>query len=93
MAKHTQAHLSRKVPKSQSKGGLTAMAKRKIEYYMGAKLEEIGVNINLPIYRWKGEDKGNYIEWTYSAYWDDSKDQILAEEAKATGESRASTAT
>lgn len=61
------------------------MAKRQVEYYMGAKLEEIGVNINLPIYRWKGEDKGNFIEWTYSAYWDDSKDQILAEEAGAAG--------
>jgi len=56
------------------------MAKRQVEYYMGAKLEEIGVNINLPIYRWKGEDKGNFIEWTYSAYWDDSKERILADE-------------
>ena len=89
MAKHTQAHLSRKVPKSKSKGGLTAMAKRQVEYYMGAKLEEIGVNINRPIYRWKGEDKGNFIEWTYSAYWDDSKEQVLAEEAKAAGDNPA----
>lgn len=67
------------------------MAKRQVEYYMGAKLEEIGINVNLPIYRWKGEDKGTFIEWTYSAYWDDSKDKILAEEAKTASESQAST--
>ncbi len=90
MAKHTQAQMSRKVPKTKAKGGLTAMEKRQTEYYMGAKLLEIGVEPKSAIYRWKGEDKGNFIEWTYSAYWEGSKEEVLAEEAKkAAGEAGA----
>lgn len=59
------------------------MEKRQTEYYMGAKLLEIGVEPKSAIYRWKGEDRGTFVEWTYTAYWENSKDQLLAEEAKA----------
>lgn len=54
--------------------------KTQMEYYMGAKLIEVGVNPKSAIYRWSIEDKGNNEVWTYSAYWGDSKDKILAEE-------------
>ena len=56
------------------------LTKRQIEYYMGAKLIEVGVNPNSAIYRWSLETKGNNEIWTYSAYWGDSKEQLLKQE-------------
>ena len=79
MAKPTQAHMSRRVSKSRP-GGLSQMTRTQIEYYMGAKLIEVGVNPKSAIYRWTSAVKGNDIEWTYSAYWGDSKDKLLGEE-------------
>lgn len=79
MAKHTQAHLSRTLPKNQSE--FTKQRTRsQMEYYMGAKLIEVGVNPKQAIYRWKSEDKGSSEVWTYSAYWGDSKAKVEAEE-------------
>jgi hypothetical protein len=79
MARHTQAHLPRKLKKSL--GGLPVSVKEKMEYYMGAKLLELGVNPNSAIYRWSQQDEGpDDVVWTYSAYWGDSKEQRLAEE-------------
>ncbi|NJR69788.1 MAG: hypothetical protein HC771_14835 [Synechococcales cyanobacterium CRU_2_2] len=77
MAKHTQAHLSRRILKSK---GMDPMTKRQIEYYMGAKLIEIGIEPKSAIYRWSQADKGMQIEWTYSAYWGDSKKEVLMNE-------------
>ncbi|MBD2257752.1 hypothetical protein [Pseudanabaena sp. FACHB-2040] len=80
MAKHTQAHMSRTVPKSQSE--FTKQRTRsQMEYYMGAKLIEVGVNPKSAIYRWATEDKGSNEVWTYSAYWGDSREKIEAEES------------
>lgn len=56
------------------------LTKRQIEYYMGAKLIEVGVNPNSAIYRWSLETKGNNEIWTYSAYWGDSREQLLKQE-------------
>jgi hypothetical protein len=39
------------------------MTKRQMEYYMGAKLIEVGVNPNSAIYRWSVEIKGNNEIW------------------------------
>lgn len=80
MTKRTQAHLPRKVPKSL--GGLPLSIKEKMEYYMGAKLMEVGVNPKSAIYRWSAEEEGDYQLWTYSAYWDESKEQFLQAEAE-----------
>jgi len=77
MAKHTQAHLSRTFPKFP---GLTEMKKRKMEYYMGAKLLELGVAPESSIYRWSRKDKGDRVVWTCSAYWDESKAKVLQQE-------------
>lgn len=82
MAKHTQAHFS----KTFTAGLPPAMKERereKMEYYMGAKLIEVGVNPKSVIYRWTVEPKGNKEVWTCSAYWDDSKERILREEQGA----------
>ena len=48
---------------------------------MGAKLLEVGVNPNKAIYRWTIEDNGPNEKWTYSAYWDDMREKVEAEEA------------
>ncbi len=56
--------------------GMKEMTKRQMEYYMGAKLIEIGVNPKSAIYRWSMEIKGNNEVWTYSAYWGDSKENM-----------------
>jgi hypothetical protein len=75
MAKHTQAHLSRSIPKSSS-NGMKDMTKRQMEYYMGAKLLEIGVDPQSAVYRWSSEIKGNDLVLTCSAYWGESREKL-----------------
>nr|WP_290222195.1 hypothetical protein [Trichocoleus desertorum] len=81
MAKHTQAHMSKTLEKNRA-DAWKEMTKRQMEYYMGAKLLEIGVNPKSAIYRWSMEDKGSSEEWTYSAYWGDSKEKLEQQEAQ-----------
>ncbi len=80
MAKHTQAHLTRSVQKNAS-DAWKEMTRRQMEYYMGAKLIEIGIEPKSAIYRWSSEIKGNNEAITCSAYWGDSKESLLAQEA------------
>jgi Zn/Cd-binding protein ZinT len=81
MTKPTQAHISKIIPKNES-AFVRDRTLKQTEYYMGAKLLEVGVNPNKGvIYRWKTVDQGNSEEWTYSAYWDDSRAKIEAEES------------
>jgi len=83
--KHTQAHLSRTVPKNQSEF-FKQRTRDSMTYYMGAKLIEVGVNPKNTIYRWKTEvDGGNEII-TVSAYWGETREKIEAEERAASGE-------
>lgn len=82
MAKHTQAHLTRKIEKYWS-SGIKERTKTQMEYYMGAKLLEIGVNPKSAIYRWSVEEEGSREVWTYSAYWGDSKEKRLQEEQES----------
>lgn len=81
MAKHTKAFMSRTVKKNEPTG-VKYMTKNQMEYYMGAKLIEIGVEPKSAIYRWSVESKenDNHEVWTYAAYWGDSKEQLLQEE-------------
>ncbi len=76
MAKHTQAHLTRRVKKNLPTA-LVARTKSQMEYYMGAKLIEIGVNQSEAIYRWEVESKDSEQIWTISAYWGESKERLL----------------
>lgn len=79
MPKHTQAHLTRTVDRT-APDGLKDLTKKKMEYYMGAKLIEIGVEPTAAIYRWTTELKGTKEVYTCSAYWGDSKTKVLQEE-------------
>lgn len=58
------------------------MTRRKMEYYMGAKLIEIGVEPKSAIYRWSSEIQGSNEAITYSAYWGESKASLLQQEAE-----------
>ncbi len=80
MAKPTQAHISKTIAKSES-AFLRDRTLKQTEYYMGAKLLEVGINPNKGvIYRWQTIDQGNREEWVYSAYWGESREKIEAEE-------------
>lgn len=81
MTKHTQAHIERVVKKP---GNLSTITQTQIEYYMGAKLLEFGMNPNDPeiAYRWWRDEKDGNIVWTYSAYWGESREKLLAFEKK-----------
>lgn len=79
MAKHTQAHLTRKVPKNKP-AAVKDMTRRQMEYYMGAKLIEIGVDPKSATYRWSSEIQGMMEVYTYSAYWGDSRENLQSEE-------------
>jgi hypothetical protein len=82
MAKHTQAHLPRKVEKNLPQP-LKDRTKQQMEYYMGAKLIEVGIEPKSAIYRWSIEDAGGrYERWTYSAYWGNSKETLLQQESE-----------
>ena len=78
MAKPTYAHLTRSIDTNQS-GERQEQAKQKMQYYMTAKLREIGVNPKSAIYEWSVEQGNNTENWTYSAYWGDSKERRLRE--------------
>ncbi|NEP62140.1 MAG: hypothetical protein F6K31_35225 [Symploca sp. SIO2G7] len=80
--KPTQAHITKLISKSQPEF-LKARTKKQTEYYMGAKLIEVGVNPDKAIYRWTVTDKGTKEEWIYSAYWADSREKIETEEGNA----------
>ena len=49
---------------------------------MGAKLLEVGIDPQSPEieYRWWKNEEGDEIVYTYSAYWGESKDKLLAKE-------------
>lgn len=85
MAKHTQAHMSRTIEKNHPPA-LKERTKMQMEYYMGAKLLEIGVNPKSAIYRWSVEAKDSSEVWTYSAYWGDSREKLLQDEASSGNE-------
>ncbi len=75
MTKHTQAHLTRTIDIDQP----TALKQRtfhQMEYYMGAKLIEIGVDPKSAVYRWSVSRKDNQQVWTIKAYWGESKENL-----------------
>ena len=77
--KHTQAHLTRTVPKDQSEF-FKKLTRDSMEYYMGAKLIEVGVDPKNTVYRWTSEIKGSQEEITVSAYWGESREKLEASE-------------
>ena len=84
MAKHTQAQLTRTLNFNQPSTVLEK-TQSQMEYYMGAKLIEIGVDPQSAIYRWSVSNKDDEKLWTLSAYWDESKEKLLSGEVPLPG--------
>lgn len=84
MSKPTQAHLERVVSKSEP-----VEARQKVlsqmPYYMGAKLLEVRIDPQSVIYRWSVEDTENSQICILSAFWGDSKKEILSGKAPLVG--------
>jgi hypothetical protein len=59
-----------------------------MNYYMGAKLIEIGVNPQSPeiLYRWTVKTEDNQQICTLSAFWGESKAELLSGKHPLTGE-------
>ena len=83
----TQAHLERKISKNRSLEERQQVIKQ-INYYMGAKLLEIGVDPQSPeiLYRWSVKHDDNEQTCLLSAFWGDSKKKLLSGEQPLTGE-------
>lgn len=78
MPRPTQAHLTRTIERSRPSGA-KELLKKQMEYYMGAKLIEVGVDPKSAVFRWSTEVKGVREVYTYSAYWGDSKRELAEE--------------
>ncbi len=77
MTKHTQAQITRTVNKNQPSEVLEK-TQNQMEYYMGAKLVEIGVDPKSAIYRWSVSNQDNEKLWTLTAYWGSDKEKLLS---------------
>ena len=85
MPKPTQAHLSRTVQKNLSLA-LRQQTINQMQYYMGAKLIEVGVNPQSVIYRWSVKEREDEQICTLSALWGESKQKMLSGEEPLTDE-------
>jgi hypothetical protein len=87
MARPTQAHLERTVKKDQPLAARQEVL-GKMNYYMGAKLIEVGIDPQSPeiLYRWSVKNRGNDQICTLSAFWGESKEELLSGEHPLTGE-------
>ena len=77
MIKHTRARITRTIDKNQPSEVLEK-THNQMEYYMGAKLVEIGVNPKSAIYRWSVSNQNNEKLWTLTAYWGSDKEKLLS---------------
>ncbi len=84
MTKHTQAHLTRTLNKSEPSAVLEK-TQSQMKYYMGAKLVEMGVDPKSAIYRWSVSNQDDEKLWTLSAYWDKDKEELLSGKIPLTG--------
>ncbi len=77
MPRPTQAHLDRTIKNNQPKE-----AKQKIlsqmQYYMGAKLIEVGIDPQAVTYRWSVKKKKEAQVCILSAFWGDSREKLLS---------------
>ncbi|MDJ0691816.1 MAG: hypothetical protein QNJ41_25355 [Xenococcaceae cyanobacterium MO_188.B32] len=84
MSKPTQAHLERTIPKNLSLED-KQQTLSKMQYYMGAKLIEVGIDPQSVLYRWSVKALEDKRICTLSAYWGDSKERLLSGEEPLTG--------
>jgi len=87
MSKPTQAHLERTLNREQPLEARQQVL-RQMNYYMGAKLLEVGIDPKSPevLYRWSVKTEGNEQTCTLSAFWGQSKAELLSGEHPLTGE-------
>lgn len=84
MAKSTQAHLSRTVNKNQPLE-LRHKTLSQMQYYMGAKLIEVGVDPQSVMYRWSVKNQEDEQICTLSAFWGESRTKLLSGENPLSG--------
>lgn len=77
MSKPSHAHLTFTLQKNLAYA-YKEQTKQQKEYYMGAKLIEIGIEPKDAVYRWSLQTNPTEEIWTYSAYWGESKAQLLS---------------
>ncbi len=87
MPKSTQAHLERTISKDQPTAARQQVLQQ-MNYYMGAKLIEVGVDPQSPevLYRWSVKNEDNQQVCTLSAFWGQSRADLLSGEYPLTGE-------
>ncbi len=85
MPRPTQAHLDRTIDKNQSREAKQKTLSQ-MQYYMGAKLIEVGIDPQAVLYRWSVKHQPNQQIFTYSAFWGESRRKLLSGEEPLTGE-------
>jgi hypothetical protein len=85
MSRPTQAHLDRTLDKNQSRTAKQQTLSQ-MQYYMGAKLIEVGIDPQAVLYRWSVKHQEDKQVFTYSAFWGESRRKLLSGEEPLTGE-------
>ena len=84
MSKPTQAHLDRTLKKNQPLA-LKQKTLSQMQYYMGAKLIEVGVDPQSVTYRWSVKNQEDEQICTLSAFWGESQEKLLSGKEPLTG--------
>lgn len=84
MPKPTQAHLDRVIKNNQP----TAVKQKtlsQMQYYMGAKLLEVGIDPQSVTYRWSVKKQKDQQICILSAFWGESQEKLLSGKEPLTG--------
>ena len=84
MSRPTQAHLDRKIKKNLPLE-VRKQTLSQMQYYMGAKLIEVGIDPQAVMYRWSVKNSSDEQICTLSAYWGESKERLLSGKEPLTG--------
>lgn len=77
MPRPTQAHLDRKIKKNLPLE-VRKQTLSQMQYYMGAKLIEVGIDPQAVMYRWSVKNLEDEQICILSAYWGESKERLLS---------------
>ncbi len=84
MSRPTQAHLDRVIKKNLPLD-VRQQTLSQMQYYMGAKLIEVGIDPQAVLYRWSVESLEDEQICILSAFWGDSKERLLSGKEPLTG--------
>ena len=85
MSKPTQAHLDRTIKKNQPLA-VKQKTLSQMQYYMGAKLIEVGVDPQSVTYRWSVKNQDEEQLCILSAFWGESQEKLLSGKEPLVGE-------